>query len=83
MDDVIKEFLDASIGSLEEDAKVHDTYYPWLFLNDAGIDQDPIATYGYGESRGKMMAIAQEYDPRGVFQNTVPGFKLAGEVHAC
>ena len=83
MDGIIEKFLDASIKSLEEDAKANDIYYPWVFLNDAGINQDPIGTYGYGTSRAKMMAIAQKYDPQAVFQKNVPGYKLAGEVHAC
>ncbi|KAL9063653.1 MAG: hypothetical protein Q9161_009354 [Pseudevernia consocians] len=82
-DGVVKEFLDASTANLEKDAKANDIYYPWLFLNDAGIEQDPIATYGYGSSRAKMAAIAKKYDPLGVFQKNVPGYKLTGEVHAC
>lgn len=80
---MIKQFLDASTADLEKDAKTNNIYYPWLFLNDAGIEQDPIATYGYGESRAKMIAIANKYDPLGVFQKNVPGYKLTGEMHAC
>ena len=83
LDSVIQRFLDASIASLEGDAKANNIYYPWLFLNDASIDQDPISTYGYGASQAKMVAIAQQYDPQGVFQKNVPGYKLASEVHAC
>ena len=82
-DGMIKQFLDASTANLKKDAKTNNIYYPWLFLNDAGIEQDPIATYGYGKSRARMIAIAKEYDPLGVFQNNVPGYKLTGEVHAC
>ena len=83
IDTVIKKFLDVSVTNLERDAKTNDIYYPWIFLNDAGIDQDPIATYGYGASQAKMLAIAHKYDPQGVFQKNVPGYKLEGEEHAC
>ena len=82
-DNVIQQFLDTSTANLEKDAKANDIFYPWLFLNDAGINQNPIATYGYGESLPKLVAIAQNYDPEGVFQKNVPGYKLEGEVHAC
>ena len=58
-------------------------YYPWLFLNDAGITQDPIATYGYGASLPRMREVATRYDPGRVFQRNVPGFKLGGGLHSC
>ncbi len=82
-DALIKKFLDASIANLEQDAIANGIYYPWVFLNDAGIDQDPISTYGYGRSREKLVGIAHEFDPLGVFQKNVPGYKLVGEMHAC
>lgn len=46
------------------------------FLNDAGLYQDPIATYGDGNSLGRMREIALRYDPDGVFQTKTGGFKL-------
>lgn len=82
-DGLVQQFLDNSIATLENDAKANNVFYPWLFLNDAGIDQDPIATYGYGVSKEKMLAVAKKYDPRGIFQKNIPGYKLGGEVHAC
>ncbi|KAJ8112102.1 hypothetical protein OPT61_g5446 [Boeremia exigua] len=50
---------------------------PYLYLDYADITQDPLA--GYGEKNvEKMKAAAEKYDPRGVFQNLVPGgFKLS------
>ncbi len=82
-DAVVQQFLHTSIASLSADAKATNLFYPWIFLNQADANQDPIATYGYGVSKAKMLAIARKYDPRGIFQKNVPGFKLTGEIHAC
>lgn len=82
-DGKIQQFTDATLESLEKEARETGIFYPFIFLNDAGIQQDPIATYGYGASPAKMMAVAKKYDPMAVFQRNVPGFKIKGEAHAC
>lgn len=82
-DMIIQRFIDTSRESLEREARENHILYPFIFLNDAGIKQDPISTYGYGASVEKLGAIAKKYDPRGVFQKQVPGFKISGESHAC
>ena len=48
----------------------------YLYLNYAAEWQDPIAGYG-SEVKARLQATSRKYDPRGVFQNQVPGgFKL-------
>ncbi|KAL8962112.1 MAG: hypothetical protein Q9193_001432, partial [Seirophora villosa] len=74
-------FTDRVLASIEQQAKARGIYYPWLFLNDAGITQDPISTYGYGASLPRLRAVSRKYDPKGIFQQNVPGFKLGYELH--
>lgn len=46
-----------------------------LYLNDAGEGQDPIQGYG-GVKVQRLRRISRHYDPHGVFQNLVSGYKL-------
>ncbi|KAL8626231.1 hypothetical protein Q9189_008083 [Teloschistes chrysophthalmus] len=49
---------------------------PWLYLNYAAQDQDPIASYG-ADSVERLKAASRKFDPNGLFQRNVPGgFKL-------
>lgn len=49
---------------------------PWLYLNYAAQDQDPIASYG-ADSVERLKAASRKFDPQGLFQRNVPGgFKL-------
>lgn len=82
-DAAVGAYNDAVISSIEADTKARGLYYPWKFLNDAGPGQDPVGTYGYGASLPRLRAVSAKYDPAGVFQRKVPGFKLAGEVPSC
>jgi hypothetical protein len=51
-------------------------YGEYVFMNDASWDQDVIGHYGV-ESVRRLRAVAELYDPTGVFQRLVPGgFKL-------
>ena len=48
----------------------------WIYLNYAAPWQDPIRGYG-SVNRKRLQEISRRYDPRGLFQNNVPGgFKL-------
>ena len=52
--------------------------YRYIFLNNAGADQQVMASYGPDQMRF-MEAVSRRYDPAGVFQKlrTAPdGFKL-------
>lgn len=78
----IKQWTDATLASIEAEAKAKGLFHSFKFLNDAGITQDPISTYGKnGSSVGRMKAVSAKYDPNGVFQTLVPGFKLGRELH--
>ena len=57
-------------------AKEKGLYDPYVYLNDAGPDQDVFQGYGPGRLQ-RLREIAKKYDPEGVFQTLVPGgFKL-------
>lgn len=48
----------------------------FLYLNDAGMDQKPIDSYGH-ENVQRLKKISRQYDPDGVFQKLANGgFKL-------
>ncbi|MCJ1314163.1 hypothetical protein MMC25_007843 [Agyrium rufum] len=79
-DDLVAHYLRTAIALTESEAKAKNLHVPFVWLNNAGITQDPIATYGYGSSLPKMREISKRFDPTGVFQTLVPGFKLGFEV---
>ena len=52
------------------------TFNPYLYLNYAAVWQKPIDGYG-AQSQRNLQSVSQKYDPRGLFQQQVPGgFKL-------
>ena len=70
-------FLISLVESIDSASKAAGLYYPYIFLNDAGIGQSPFPLYGDGESLPRMKVVAQKYDPDGVFQHLASGaFKL-------
>ncbi|KAF7946730.1 hypothetical protein EAE96_009715 [Botrytis aclada] len=75
-DQIVKAFLTSTIAEIEEQTKAKGLYYPFKWLNDAGLGENPISSYGYGASLSRLRAISKKYDPNGVFQKLVPGFKL-------
>lgn len=47
--------------------QVRGSYLPFLYMNDASRDQNPIA--GYGASNvAKLKSVSKKYDPTQVFQ---------------
>lgn len=48
-------------------------YYPFVYINDAGMGENPFPLYGNGTSLPTMRAIRQKYDPTGMFQYLQPG----------
>ncbi|KAL8734869.1 MAG: hypothetical protein Q9166_001221 [cf. Caloplaca sp. 2 TL-2023] len=75
-DALVKSYTDRVLASNDRQTKARGLYYPWLFLNDAGVTQDPISTYGYGASLPRMKAVSRKYDPQGFFRRTCRGFSL-------
>jgi FAD/FMN-containing dehydrogenase len=50
--------------------------YPYVYLNYAAGNQNPLRSYG-AENLEFMQRVAEKYDPLGVFQEQVPGgFKV-------
>jgi hypothetical protein len=75
LDETAENYLKTLISTVEKKTKANNLYYDFYFLNDLGIAQDAFSSYK-GRALEKMKAISKKYDPRGVFQHLVPGFKL-------
>lgn len=43
-------------------------YLPFMYMNDASRDQNPLASYG-STNVARLVEISQKYDPNQVFQN--------------
>jgi hypothetical protein len=53
------------------------TAVDYLYLNYADKDQDPLSSYGVDKVQF-MKAVAQKYDPFGIYQKLLPGgFKIS------
>lgn len=48
---------------------------PYKYLNYADVTQNPISTYGK-ENIQRLWAASKKYDPKGLWQKHVPGYKL-------
>lgn len=72
MQDARQSFIDAAVNI----AKKNSQYFPFVYVNYAGSNQNPICGYG-AKNVAYLKQIAQRYDPNGVFQTLFPGgFKL-------
>ncbi|KAL8692059.1 MAG: hypothetical protein Q9218_002845 [Villophora microphyllina] len=78
LDARMEDYLQTLIRNMDVGSKESGHYYPFIWLNNAGDTQHPFELYGYGKSLPRMKEVARRYDPRGVFQRLVPGFKLDG-----
>ncbi|WQF76629.1 Putative FAD-binding domain, PCMH-type, FAD-binding, type PCMH, subdomain 2 [Colletotrichum destructivum] len=75
--DLLKRRFDEAVADIKTYAKETGQLLPYLYLNYAGPDQDPLAAYGEENIRF-MEEVAAKYDPGGFFQYGVQGgFKLA------
>jgi len=57
---------------VEDMAKAKSLFEPYLFLNDAGIDQKVIGSNGDAQVK-ELVKVAKKYDPKGVFQKLAKG----------
>lgn len=58
-------------------AKDKGTYSPFVYVNYAGPNQQPLCGYGH-ENVEALRKAARKYDPSGVFQTLMPGgFKIS------
>jgi hypothetical protein len=64
------------INEIETKSKAENQYLDYLFMNDAGWDQNVIQQYGQANVE-RLKQIQKRYDPNLVFQELVPGgYKL-------
>ena len=72
MQDARQSFIDTAVNI----AKKNNQYFPFVYINYAGSNQDPICGYG-ADNAAYLQKVAKKYDPNGVFQTLQPGgFKL-------
>ena len=55
------------------------SYVPFLFMNDASRDQNPLATYG-STNLERLKAVSRKYDPSQMFQTLQNGGFLLSKV---
>ncbi|KAM3426436.1 hypothetical protein NHJ13734_009465 [Beauveria thailandica] len=53
-------------------SNAHGLDIPFIFMNDASRDQNPLASYGQANV-ARLKAVAHKYDPKDVFQNLQNG----------
>ena len=76
-DATIAQFAQSILAKLDNSAKAVGLYYPFVYINDAGMGENPFSLYGNGRSLETMRATRSKYDPTAMFQYLQPGgFKL-------
>ncbi|KAF2876999.1 hypothetical protein BDV95DRAFT_589646 [Massariosphaeria phaeospora] len=80
-DETVRSVPIAITETWKQQSKQRGLEIPYIFMNDASRDQNPIASYGK-ENVQKLKAIAAKYDPTQVFQNLQHnGFLLKQTAH--
>ncbi|KAH7405681.1 hypothetical protein DE146DRAFT_778990 [Phaeosphaeria sp. MPI-PUGE-AT-0046c] len=79
-DDLVESFLQSLIEKVEEKTKAAGLYRPFYWLNTSGIKQQPFGSSLSTSTMNDMTAMSTRYDPDGVFQKLVPGFKLRATI---
>ena len=72
-DATVAQFAQDVLGQLDQKSQAANLYYPFIYVNDAGMGENPFASYGNGTSLPKMRKTRQKYDPTGVVQYLQPG----------
>jgi hypothetical protein len=75
-DEMVESFLQSLIEKVEDKTKAAGLYRHFYWLNTSGIKQQPFGPSLAKSTLRDMTATSKKYDPKGVFQNLVPGFKL-------
>ncbi|KAF2121074.1 hypothetical protein BDV96DRAFT_640484 [Lophiotrema nucula] len=78
-DDLVRGIGIETTQKWEELSKARGSHLPFLYMNDASRDQNPLATYS-NESLEKLKEVAKKYDPEGVFQKLQQGGFLLSKV---
>lgn len=66
-DDTVRSASIATTDAWKTLSQERDLDVPYIFMNDASRDQDPLASYGE-DNVEKLTEIAAQYDPSQVFQ---------------
>ncbi len=75
-DEAIRQALVRAMHKSRDLAKSRGLDHTYEYMNYASYLQDPVSSYGPA-SKARLLAIANKYDPEGIFQKLVPGgFKL-------
>ncbi|KAK7979667.1 hypothetical protein PG989_012124 [Apiospora arundinis] len=75
-DEVVYKTMSGIMKQIKQESRDLGVANDWVYMNYASQYQDVIASYG-AENKAKLKRVAEEYDPRGVFQKLQPGyFKL-------
>ncbi|KAI0538583.1 FAD-binding domain-containing protein [Xylaria digitata] len=78
-DDTIVNMMKTAPEKMRQEAASRNQLVPYVYMNYAFTNQDPISSYGEPESKISS-AVAKEYDLDGVFQRGFPGpFKLPAQ----
>ncbi len=78
-DALVNEATHNLMAAIEDVARQIGDLDPYIYLNYADKDQDPIASYG-AASVSRLQEVRDRVDPRGVFTYQVPGgFKIEGK----
>lgn len=77
-DALVQDAMNDIIGGISDDAQRRGTFNRFKYMNYASEFQTVVPSYG-DQNRERLVEIADQYDPHGVFQRLQPGhFKLAG-----
>ncbi|KAI0016758.1 hypothetical protein F4780DRAFT_797372, partial [Xylariomycetidae sp. FL0641] len=75
-DDAVLTMMTTSLEKMKQDAASKGQLVPYVYMNYAFTNQDPIQSYGAGNKEALQQA-SKKYDPEGLFQKACPGgFKL-------
>ncbi|KAH6664563.1 hypothetical protein B0J14DRAFT_607259 [Halenospora varia] len=75
-DDAVLGFMNTALEKIKQDAALRNQLIPYVYMNYAFSNQDPIDSYGQ-KNKKKLQRASKKYDPDGVFQKGCPGgFKL-------
>lgn len=76
LDDMVSDARQTFLDKANHIAKTNDAASPFVYVNYAGYNQNPLCGYGK-ENVAFLRQVAQKYDPKGIFQKQMPGgFKI-------
>ncbi|KAI1747597.1 hypothetical protein F4782DRAFT_520572 [Xylaria castorea] len=74
-DEIVSSTAKTLFDNIKKEAQSLGAYDPFIYLNYAEPDQNPIGTYGE-ESVQRLNAVRRRVDAAGVFTNQVPGYQV-------